>query len=112
MRELGYGPLATPGVVETLGTPCAVGERLGAATALTSIRRVGILSDAQHEVMAFVAACNRNYYNPAGTQVEMWRNNRNPAGAVYKTVRRKVSEGTQPVDFSACRRRATAWSPR
>jgi len=42
---------------------------------------VDIVSDAQYEVMAFVAGCNRNYYNPAGTEVELWRNNRKPAGA-------------------------------
>lgn len=59
-----------------------------------------ILSAAQYEVMAFVAACNRNYYNPTGTAAELWRNNRDPAGAEYKAVRRKVSEGTRPVDFT------------
>lgn len=58
-----------------------------------------ILSDAQYELMAFVAACNRNHYNPAGSQVELWRSNREPAGAVYKTVRRKIDEGTQSVDL-------------
>jgi len=60
---------------------------------------VDILSDAQYELIAFVAACNRNYYNPTESQVELWRNNRQPAGAVYKTVRRKVSDGTQPVNL-------------
>lgn len=60
---------------------------------------MNILSDEQYEAMAFVAACNQNYYNPTGTQVELWHNNREPAGAVYETTRRKVSEGTSPADL-------------
>ncbi|WP_148639698.1 MULTISPECIES: hypothetical protein [Brachybacterium] len=58
-----------------------------------------ILSVEQYEVMAFVAACNQNYYNPTRTQVELWRNNREPSEAVYRTTRRKVSEGTLTGDF-------------
>lgn len=58
-----------------------------------------ILSDAQYEVMAFVAACNRNYYNPTGPQVELWQNNREPAEALYKTVRRQIAGGGRSVDL-------------
>lgn len=72
-----------------------------AAMPPTNIWRVDILSDGQHELLAFVAACNRNYYNPTESQVELWRQNRQPGEAVYKTVRRKVSEGTQSHDFGA-----------
>jgi hypothetical protein len=54
---------------------------------------VDILSEAQYDVLAFVAACNRNFYNPTSEQVELWRVNREPADAVYKTTRRKVADG-------------------
>lgn len=52
-----------------------------------------ILSEAQYDVLVFVAACNRNFYNPTREQVELWRVNREPADAVYKTTRRKVADG-------------------
>jgi len=51
---------------------------------------VDILSDTQHEVLTFVGACNRNFYNPTETQVMLWRSNRKPAQAVYRTVRRQT----------------------
>lgn len=60
---------------------------------------MSILSDDQYEAMAFVAACNRNHYNPTGTHVDLWRNNREPADAVYKTVHRKASEGARAGDL-------------
>ncbi|MEU8166837.1 hypothetical protein AB0B97_10015 [Micromonospora sp. NPDC049004] len=56
-----------------------------------------ILSDAQYEVLAFVGACNRNFYKPTGTQVMLWRNNRNPTLAVYRTVRRDVGPAVERV---------------
>lgn len=56
---------------------------------------MNIVSDEQHEIMTFVAACNRNYYNPTRSQVELWQENREPTGAVYKTVRRTIAEGQQ-----------------
>lgn len=49
-----------------------------------------ILSDEQYQVLAFVGACNRNYYNPTAEQITLWRNNPTPAEAVYRTVRRQV----------------------
>jgi hypothetical protein len=51
---------------------------------------VDILSKAQHEVLAFVAACNRSSYNPTATQVLLWQNNRSPAPAEYRTIRRNI----------------------
>jgi len=54
---------------------------------------VDILSEEQYDVLVFVAACNRNFYNPTSEQVELWRVNREPADAVYKTTRRKVADG-------------------
>ncbi|MDG4796958.1 hypothetical protein [Micromonospora sp. WMMD1082] len=56
-----------------------------------------ILSEAQYEVLAFVGACNRNFYNPTATQVVLWRNNRNPAHPVYRTVSRPVGPATERV---------------
>ena len=57
---------------------------------MVSIPPVDILSEAQHEVLAFVAACNRNFYNPTATQVLLWQNSRSPAPAEYRTVPRMV----------------------
>jgi len=54
---------------------------------------VDILSEAQYDVLAFVAACNRNFYNPTSEEVELWRVNRTPADAIYETSRRKVADG-------------------
>lgn len=49
-----------------------------------------ILSDEQYQVLGFVGACNRNFYNPTARQVMLWRDNPTPAEAVHRTVRRQV----------------------
>ncbi|NMR29114.1 hypothetical protein [Crystallibacter degradans] len=64
-----------------------------------------ILTDEQHQVLAFIGACNRNYYNPTGQQVMLWRDNPSPAQAVYRTVRRQsgLSTPVLPLDTSLSR---------
>lgn len=59
-----------------------------------------ILSDEQHQVLGFIGACNRNYYNPTAQQVMLWHDNPTPARAVYRTVRRQggLSAPVLPMD--------------
>jgi len=57
---------------------------------------VDILTEGQHQVLGFVAACNRNHYNPTAEQVELWQKNPEPREAIYRNVRR---EGVQSSNF-------------
>ncbi|NHO84863.1 hypothetical protein [Micromonospora sp. CMU55-4] len=74
-----------------------------------------ILSDAQYEVLTFVGACNRNFYNPTAMQVMLWRSNRRPEQAVYRTVRRQFGPAvdlTAPLhgmDTASDRMAASLW---
>jgi len=66
---------------------------------------VDILSYEQHQVLAFIGACNRNHYNPKAEEVMLWRDNPRPAEAVYRTVRRQVgpSAPVLPLDTASSR---------
>ncbi|MFE0590318.1 hypothetical protein [Micromonospora echinospora] len=59
-------------------------------------------------MLAFVGACNRNFYNPTATQVLLWRNNRSPAQAVYRTVRRKIEPVVPPLGVNTAGDRMVA----
>lgn len=45
-----------------------------------------ILTEEQYPILGFVAACNRNYYNPTAEQVMLWRHSPAPREAVYRRV--------------------------
>ncbi|MDS1116385.1 hypothetical protein RD149_21815 [Gordonia westfalica] len=47
---------------------------------------VNILTDQQYALLTFIAACNRNSYDPTEEEVMLWWDNRQPAPAEYKTV--------------------------
>lgn len=50
-----------------------------------------IVTEDQHRVLAFIAACNRNHYNPTADQAGLWQENPEPREAVYRDVRREVA---------------------
>jgi hypothetical protein len=47
---------------------------------------VNILTDEQHRVLGFIAACNGSSYNPTASEVMVWRDNPKPTAAEYRTV--------------------------
>ncbi|UOG23669.1 hypothetical protein MTX80_22875 (plasmid) [Gordonia amicalis] len=47
---------------------------------------VNILTDQQYALLTFIAACNRNSYDPTEEEVMLWWDNRQPAPPEYKTV--------------------------
>jgi hypothetical protein len=49
---------------------------------------VNILTDEQHRVLAFIAACNGSSYNPTASEVMVWRDKPKPTAAEYRTVER------------------------
>jgi hypothetical protein len=52
-------------------------------------RAMRMVSDTQHEILAFVEACNRNRYEPTLREVDAWLESPLPRDAVYKTRRRQ-----------------------
>lgn len=47
---------------------------------------MNLLSDEQYELLAFIAACNRNSYKPTAKEVMLWWENPEPREAEYRTV--------------------------
>jgi hypothetical protein len=45
-----------------------------------------VLNEEQFELLGFIAACNRNSFNPTVEQVELWYYNQDPIEAQYRTV--------------------------
>jgi hypothetical protein len=72
IRRFLVGPADKPGLV-------------GVDDALESCR-VNILTDDQHRMLAFIAACNESSYNPTASEVMVWRDNPKPIPAEYRTV--------------------------
>lgn len=62
-----------------------------------------ILTPPQHQVLAFVGACNRNYYEPTESQVQLWMDHPHPREAAYRTVRRDNTPASFPVETASSR---------